>query len=329
MKDGNGPERAGIVASASNVKDGIRQSTAVAYVGPARNRKNLHIVADAPVVSLKLNGRRVEEVLYEQGDEVYSASSDTFILSAGTYHSPQVLMLSGIGPISELERLDIRVAHPLEGIGRNYQDHAAVNMTFEGKSDFTPDWVVSGFQLVYKSNPSLPTGNFHIYMRAPVGVEGLKPMMPVAMNLVEQRSRGRIYLASTDPHELPIVDDGMLQHPDDMEAVRSVMNFMYEFMQDDLMRPFYGDLILPTMDEDWVEFAQATYDSHHHGSGTCKMGPATDPMAVVDSRLKMHGLDNLYVADASIMPVVPHSATNVSCIMIGERVADFVREAGR
>ena len=329
MKDGNGPERSGIVASASNVKDGIRQSTAVAYVGPARGRKNLHIVAEAPVVSLKLNGRRVEEVLYEQGDEVYSASADTFILSAGTYHSPQILMLSGIGPISELERLDIRVVHPLEGIGRNYQDHAAINMTFEGKTDYTPDWVVSGFQLVYKSDPSLPTGNFHIYMRAPVGVEGLKPMMPVAMNLVEQRSRGRIYLASTDPHELPIVDDGMIQHPDDQAAVRSVMNFMYEFMQDDLMRPFYGDLILPTMDEDWVEFAQATYDSHHHGSGTCKMGPAGDPMAVVDSRLKMHGIDNLYVADASIIPTVPHSATNVTCIMIGERVADFVREAGR
>ena len=203
MPDGNVPERAGIVASASNVKDGIRQSTAVAYVGLARGRKNFSIVADAPVVSLKLGGRRVEEVLYEQGDEVYSASADTFILSAGTYHSPQVLMLSGIGPISELERLGVRVVHALEGVGRNYQDHAAINMTFEGKTEFAPDWVVAGFQLVYKSNPSLPTGNFHIYMRAPVGVEGLKPMMPVAMNLVEQRSRGRIHLASTDPHETP------------------------------------------------------------------------------------------------------------------------------
>ena len=84
----------------------------------------------------------------------------------------------------------------------------------------------------------------------------------------------------------------------------------------------------PRPDEDWAEFAQSTYDSHHHGSGTCKMGPATDPMAVVSSRLKMHGFDNLYVADASIIPAVPHSATNVSVIMVGERASDFIREDG-
>ena len=167
MPDGNVPERAGIVAGASNVKDGIRQSTAVAYVGPARGRKNLNIVGDAPVVSLKLNGRRVEKVLYEQGDEVFSASADTFILSAGTYHSPQVLMLSGIGPIAELERLGIRVAHPLEGIGRNYQDHAAVNMTFEGKTDFAPDWVVAGFQLVLQERPQPADRQLpHLHARA-------------------------------------------------------------------------------------------------------------------------------------------------------------------
>ncbi len=326
--DANTPDRYGIVTSASNVKDGLRQSAAVAYLGPARKRPNLHIIADAPVVSLKANGRKIEEVQYAQGDEVYSASADRFLLSAGTYHSPQILMLSGIGPVDELERLGVKVVHALEGIGRNYQDHAAVNMTFEGKTDFAPDWVVAGFQLVYKSDPALPTGNVHIYMRAPVGVEGLKPMMPIAMNLMEQRSRGRIHLASTDPQELPIVDDGMLQHPGDIRAMTSAMKFVYDFMQDDLMRPFYGDLMLPTPDEDWAEFAQSTYDSHHHGSGTCKMGPATDPMAVVSSRLKMHGFDNLYVADASIIPAVPHSATNVSVIMVGERASDFIREDG-
>lgn len=327
-KDGNAPERYGIVASASNVKDGKRQSAAVAYLDPARGRPNLSIEADAHVVALKFNGSRAEEVVYEREGETRSASADSFILSAGTYHSPQVLMLSGVGPPAALERLGVPVVHALEGVGENYQDHAAVNMTFEGKTDFTPDWVVSGFQLAYKSDPA-QASNIHIYMRAPVGVEGLKPMMPVAMNLVEQRSRGRVFLVSTNPRDLPVVDDGMLQDPDDVAAMLSAMHFVRDFMDDEMMRPFYGGLILPAEGEDWAEFAQSTYDSHHHGSGTCKMGPASDPMAVVDGRLKMHGMDNLYVADASVIPVVPHSATNVSCLMIGERIADFLREAGR
>ena len=325
--DSNVPNRFGISPSASNVKDGRRQSTAVAYLAAARLRPNLHVIGDAPVVGLKVNKGRVEEVQYKQGNDVHTASGDLFVLSAGTYHSPQVLMLSGIGPVAELERLGVKVVHPLEGIGQNYQDHAAVNMTFEGASDFTPDWVVAGFQLVYKSDPSMPVGNFHIYMRAPIGVEGLRPMMPVAMNLVEQRSRGRVYLNSTDPQELPIIDDGMLQHPDDIAAMTTAMHFVHDFMQSDRMRPFYGDLLLPGPSDNWAEYAQSTYDSHHHGSGTCMMGPASDPMAVVDNRLKMHGMDNLYVADASIIPTVPHAATNVTCIMIGERASAFIREA--
>lgn len=326
--DGNAPNGFGITPSASNVKDGIRQSTAVAYLAAARQRPNLHIIGNAPVMALQFNKGRVEEVQYAQGNEICTAFGDLFVLSAGTYHSPQVLMLSGIGPAAELERLGIEVVHPLDGVGQNYQDHAAVNMTFEGVLDFAPEWVVAGFHLVYKSNPSMPVGDFHIYMRAPVGIEGLQPMMPVAINLVEQRSRGRVYLQSTDPQELPVIEDGMLQHPDDIAAMTTAMHFIHDFMQDERMRPFYGELMMPGPSDDWAEYARSTYGSHHHGSGTCMMGPASDPMAVVDNRLKMYGMENLYIADASIIPTVPHAGTNVTCIMIGERAADFIREAG-
>jgi choline dehydrogenase len=326
--DYNVPNRLGISPLASNVRDGIRQSTAVAYIGVARNRPNLQIIADASVVSLNLDNNRITEVQYEQYNEIHTASSDLVVLSAGTYHSPQVLMLSGIGPVGELERLGVRVAHPLEGVGQNYQDHAAVNLVFEGTSDFAPDWVVAGFQLAYKSNPNMPTANLHIYMRAPVAVEGLRRMMPIAVNLVEQRSRGSVYLTSTNIHHLPVIDDGMLQDPQDIEAMLTAMHFVEDFIDHDLMRPFYGALLQPGPGKDWTEYAQSTYDSHHHGSGTCMMGPASDSKAVVDNRLKIHGLDNLYVADASIIPTVPHAATNLTCIMIGERVSDFIRDAG-
>ena len=318
----------GLGPGARNVKDGIRQSTAVAYLDPARERANLRVIGGAPVVSMKIDNGRVTEVVYEQGNDRRTVSADRVVLSAGVFHSPQVLMLSGVGPASELERLGIPVVHPMEGVGENYQDHAAVNMIFEGKSGFDPDWVVSGFRLIYKSGPDLANGNFHIYMRAPVIVEGLTPMMPIAMNLIEMHGRGRVYLNSTDPHELPVIDDGMLQHPVDVKAMTTAMEFISEFVQADPIREYYGELMQPGPAEDWTEYAQSTYDSYHHGVGTCMMGPASDPMAVVDNKLRVHGMENLYVADASIMPTVTHANTNVTAIMIGERLSDFIKEAG-
>jgi choline dehydrogenase len=326
--DANGSSRFGIAPTASNVKDGLRQSTNVAYLGLARGRSNLHIVADARVVLLRFDGARVTEVQYEQGNDIHTASADRFVLSAGTYHSPQILMLSGVGAPGELARLGIKPTHPLAGVGQNYQDHAAVNMMYEGSADFVPDWLFAKFSLSYKSNPDLPIGNIHVIPRAPIKIEGLRALLPIMVNLVEQRSRGRLYLTSTDIHDLPVVDDGMLQHPDDIEAMTTAMHFIKDFFEHESLAPFYGSLVQPGPGEDFAEFAQSTYDSHHHGSGTCMMGPASDPMAVVDHRLKMHGIDNLYVADASIIPAVPHAATNVTAIMIGERVSDFLREDG-
>jgi choline dehydrogenase len=327
--DLNVPNPSGIGPSAQNVKDGLRQSTAVAFLGPARERPNLTVIADAPVASLKIDGKRVNEVVYEHGGESFTATGDTVVLSAGVYHSPQILQLSGIGPVAELEELGIPVVHALEGVGGNYQDHAAVNMVFEGFPEFDPDWVVSGFRLLFKSDESLPNANFHIYMRAPMVIEGLAPLMPVATTLIEQRSRGRVRLASTTIRDLPIIDDGMLQHPDDVKAMVTAMEFVNNFIQHESMNGFYGELVQPSPDDDWAEYAQSTYDSYHHGIGTCMMGPASDPQAVVDSNLKVHGMDNLYVADASIMPTVTHANTNVTVIMIAERLSDILRGAAK
>ena len=326
--DLNVPDPFGVCPSAANIKDGVRQSTTVAYLGPARERPNLRIVPDATVVSLSVAGNRIDELRYEQEGELRTVSADRIVLSAGVFHSPQILMLSGIGPAKELERLGIPAAHVLNGVGENYQDHAAVNMTFEGPSEFNPDWVVAGFRLVYKSDPDLPNGNFHIYMRPPIEVRGLKRMMPVAANLIEQRARGRVFLSSTDPHALPEIDDAMLTHPDDIKAMTTAMQFIHDLVQHESMKEFYGPLLQPGPTEDWANFARTTYDSYHHGVGTCMMGPASDAMAVVDHKLRVHGIENLYVADASIMPTVTHANTNVTSIMIGERVSDFIQEAG-
>ena len=249
--------------------------------------------------------------------------ADRVVLCAGALHSPQLLMLSGIGPAAELERHGIQVLHELKGVGENHQDHPQVYMTFEGTRAFQEDWIVPRFRLLFKSSPSQPAPDFHITMRPPVEVEGLKVMMPMSAALLEQRNRGRLTLQSADPHDLPTLEARMLEDPGDVQAMRSAMQFMFDMTQHESMRKYYGPLLQPSPKDDWGHFAQSTFDSYHHSSGTCLMGPASNPMAVVDSKLRVHGLDNLWVADASVMPTVTHANTNLTTIMIGERLAGW------
>lgn len=325
--DLNVPDPLGVCASPYTMKDGRRQSTTVAYLDRARGRPNLTIRAEAPALGLRVVGRRVEEVYYEQGGVRQSVAGDQVVLSAGVYRTPQLLLLSGIGPPGELERLGIPVAHPLAGVGENYQDHATVYLTFEGPTRFAEELIVPRLRLMIKSDPSRPCGDVHIIPRPPTEVAGLRRMVPVSVHLLEQRNRGRVYLASADPQAQPCVDARLLEDPGDVEALVAAMRFVYELASHPTMQRYYGALLQPTLHEDWALWARATHDSYHHGVGTCRMGPASDPLAVVDQHLRVHGLDNLWVADASVAPVVPHANTNLTAILIGELVSDFLRAA--
>jgi len=324
--DLNVPEPYGVCASPYNIKDGKRQSTVVAYLNGARNRPNLTIIGDAPAVSLVLSGKRAEGVRYEKDGQIQTAMGEQILLTSGVYHSPQILMLSGVGPESELKKHGIPMVHELKGIGENYHDHPVVFMTFEGPKESKEDWIIPRFRLIIKKNPLYDCPNFHINMRPPTEVAGIKRMMPISAHLLEQRNRGRVYLQSRDPHELPGVDSGMLEDPGDLKAMVEAMHFIDELVHKGPAREFYGPLIQPGPSDDWEKFARSTYDSYHHGVGTCKMGPASDDRAVVDEKLRVHGMSNLWVGDASIMPVVSHANTNLTSIMIGERLADFVKE---
>ena len=104
------------------------------------------------------------------------------------------------------------------------------------------------------------------------------------------------------------------------------MEFVAELAEGDSMKPYYGSLVLPGAKDEWARFARTTYDSYHHGAGTCKMGPASDPIAVVNQHLRVHGMENLWIADASIMPMVTHANTNLTVIMIAERVSEFIQK---
>jgi len=326
--DLNVPDPLGVCASPYNIKDGRRQSVVVSYLDLARNRPNLTIVSEAAVESLRIEGAKVQEVVYRKDGQQHRVTGDKIVLSAGALHSPQLLMLSGIGPAADLRRLGARVVRALEGVGENYQDHAGVAMTFEGRTEFRPDWVVPRFRLIIKSDPSRPCGNFHINMRPPTEVAGIKRMMPVTAHLLEQTNRGRLWLSTPDPAALPEIDSQMLEHPDDLKAMVSAMQFMYDLVQHPSMAEFYGPMLQPAPQDDWGVFARSTYESYQHPAGTCMMGPASNPMAVVDQRLRVHGMDNLWVADASIMPNISHANTNITSIMIGERVSDIIKAGG-
>jgi choline dehydrogenase-like flavoprotein len=125
---------------------------------------------------------------------------------------------------------------------------------------------------------------------------------------------------------LPGIESKMLDDPGDLEAMLGAMEFIAELAGQGSMKNYYGPLLQPGPKEDWKKFARSTYDSYHHGVGTCKMGPSSDKMAVVDQRLRVHGMDNLWIGDASILPTVTHANTNLTAIMIGERLSDFIRE---
>ena len=324
--DLNVPEPYGVCASPYNIKDGKRQSTVIAYLNQARGRKNLTIIDEATVHSIQLAGKKAEGVRYEKNDQVHTALAGQILLTAGVYGSPQILMLSGIGPSEDLKKHGIPLVHELNGVGENYQDHPVVFMTYDGPKESKVDWVVPRFRLIIRKNPISEAANFHINMRPPTEVSGLKRMMPISAHLLEQRNRGRVFLHSADPHDQMDIDSCMLEHPEDLKAMVEAMQFIDELVHQPQIKEFYGALIQPGPGEDWGEFARKTYDSYHHGVGTCKMGPASDDLAVVDQRLRVHGIANLWVGDASIMPVVSRANTNLTSIMIGERLADFVQE---
>jgi len=327
--DQNEPNPFGVAPTARNIKDGKRQSSAVAYLASARQRANLTVIGAAPVRSLISNGKKALGVRYRKDGRDGEACGDKIVLSAGVYHSPQILLLSGIGPRAELARHNIALVHELNGVGENYQDHPVVTMTLKAQSDGRKPQARgrSTLKLYYKSDPARGHLDFHIILREITTVSGIGDMIGFSCHLLEQTNRGRLTLASANPDDLPIIDPQMLEHPQDIKAMLAAMKFVQQLANTEPLSKYCGELISPSSTEDWEKFARSTYTSYFHGVGTCKMAPATDANAVVDQHLRVHGMDNLWIGDASIMPTVAHANTNLTSMMIGERAADFIKAA--
>jgi len=324
--DQNIPNPHGVAPAARNVKDGQRLSAATAYLEPARHRPNLTVRGETQVASLTVKGKTVTGARCREDGREYRVSADKVVLSAGVYHSPQILMLSGIGPGAALSRLGIPVVHEMAGVGENYQDHPMLTMNFKANPanrlllmrERPP------LKIYFKSDPGRGYLDFHIVPREAVELLGIGDILGFSCNLLEQTNRGKVTLQSTDPADLPNIDPQLLEHPDDIGAMLRAMRFIQRLTGTEPLSRFYGEMFSPGANEDWEKFARSAYTSYYHGVGTCKMGPTSDPLAVVDQHLRLHGFENLWIADASIMPTVVHANTNLTVMMIAERACEFI-----
>ena len=326
--DLNVPEPLGICASPYAISDGLRQSTTVAYLDAARGRPNLTIEPDTTATRILLEGRRV------RGVEVATATggrraidADRVVIAAGVYHSPQLLLLSGIGPADELHRLGIAPLVDLSGVGANYQDHAVVYVTYQGTTDLREDYVIPKVRLIAKSDPDRDVADLHVFMRPSIRMAGMAPLLPVSLHLLEHRSRGRVRLASPDPLELPVVEPRLLEDDADVAAILGGMRFVDRLTSHPDLAAFYGPRVVPDPATDPIEHVTTSYTTYNHGVGTCRIGPAGDPGAVVSPGLRVHGVEGLWVADASVLPTVPHANTAVAAMLVGELAAADVRSA--
>ena len=187
------------------------------------------------------------------------------------------MMLSGIGPAAELEAHGIEVAHALDGVGRNFQDHASIHLTFAAAREFEVDWTLPRLRLMARSSANLDHGDFSVTLRPPTKIQDVGSLLPLSAQLLEQAVPGQIRLNSADPRDSPAVETGLLVHPADVEKMVGAMEFIRDLTRTAPMREFYGELRNPGPDEDWATFARSTYDSYQHASGTCRMGPAGRP----------------------------------------------------
>ena len=337
--DSNAPDSSGVGLLTLNNPDGIRWSTAIGYLSEVRHRTNLTIKADCLVHRVCFDSRRAVGVCVEREGEIFNVYGDETILCGGAIGSPHILMLSGIGPANHLETTGIAVVHDLPGVGQNLRDHPQVPVTLRVKEAFLPDGTEPRLQvgLRYTATGSNLRNDMFILPGAFATEEGyfvVSEDKPLGFYIVAciylAEGAGEIKLASSDPHHQPVLDYNYLATASDRKRLREAIRIIIDLLNHEAFKSLVAERLWPTdaeleTDEALDQWMMHTIGTSHHVSSTCKMGPSSDAMAVVDQYGKVHGIEGLRVADASIMPDCVRANTNVTCMVIGERVADFMR----
>jgi len=330
--DMNHPQATGVGALPLNNPDEIRMSTALTYLHPNRHRLNLTIRGQAMARRLLFDGSRATGVEVISGGERFIMEADEIILCAGAVSSPHLLLLSGLGPAAQLRAHGIQVVRDVPGVGHNLRNHPAASVRVRAADGFALDPEAPRNQVSLRCTATgskarndlqiTPTSSHPLGDTSGDFRIGCRVELPVGA--------GVLSLASADPEVQPIIQYHSLQDPHDRERLREAVRLAAMLLRHKAFKGMIAACLAPT-EQDLASDAALdawllkTAGNAHHTSGTCKMGPASDPMAVVDQYCRVHGMQGLRVVDASIMSNVTRSNTNATTIMMAERVADWMR----
>ena len=357
--DFNGAAQDGVGYHQTTTRNGNRCSTAVGYLHPVRSRRNLRVVTGALAEKVLFDGKRAVAVAFrEHGQPRTVRAAREVILCGGAVNSPQLLLLSGVGPGDELAQFGIPVVHNLRGVGKALQDHYSAPIKLKCRFPITVNDVMQsnvkklkvGLQYyLFRTGPlTLAAGPAAVFVRtrpelatpdvkisvAPLSSDklqdGLHPWSGFGLTVYQLRpeSRGQITLKSASPADPPAMFANYLATETDRRAITDGLRIGRRILATSHMQHFITEEYQPgpsiTSDEQLLDHARNRGGTVFHPTSTCKMG--IDPMAVVDPELRVYGLEGLRVADASIMPAVVSGNTNAATIMIGEKAADMVRQ---
>jgi choline dehydrogenase-like flavoprotein len=352
--DFNGPNSEGYGRRQGLIRDGRRETTAKAMLAPMVEKGRVHLQTGAHVARVLVEGGRACGVELTDG-RVIRARAEV-ILSAGTVQTPQILMLSGIGPAAHLKDLGIKVMKDAPGVGANYHDHVAspIHMETWNPTSYGLSWRVLGRDFIHllqylatrtgplagnvfesvaflRTDPSLekPDVQFvfqpakRLTTKIPFPVGHGYAISPVALY---PKSRGTVRLASADPVAAPLIDPHLLEQPEDIQPLIRALKIARSAFATRAFAEYDGVEVAPgpevQSDAQWDAYIRETGYTVHHPVGTCRMG--SDSGAVVDPQLRLNGIEGLRIADASVMPSIIGGNTNAPCVMIGERAADFI-----
>lgn len=325
VADQNLPGAVGVGPLPRNIRGGVRQSVLLTYIATARPRENFHLLADTLVDRIMLEEGRAVGVVLAGGEELHARR---VVVAAGAYNTPPILLRSGIGPSGDLIAAGVEPLHPLPGVGQNLMDHPVTLVTLD--MDYPADREVMRMAAMVKSRsrPELEVDDLKIslYPGELFNMEGLTGLF-LEVNMVA--SRGYVGIESADPAARPIIKHRHMTQESDVQLMMTGVR-QAAAIADVLARSTRCEVLLPGPDavaDDKLlrEHVMAFHGTGYHPSGSCRMGAGDDEMAVVDHRLRVRGVDGLYVVDASVMPDLPRCNINLPTMMIGERGADFVK----